>query len=303
MFILYVVLTITTGLHYFFMQSCFGTMCTMKSATQVTLTWLDKELQECMRKRETAWEVTACLRTQQGPHAELIKRQPEVLWHFSGITCRCTNMTTFDFGKFEGEKRGGDDVFPNFLSYTTLRLMCVCLQNMMYLEVNFLLPNQNTQAHIKLSEKQLIKTSYGSTTLSNVPFSKQSKMLPGKIPTFKLNNNESRLLCQDKNRNICARRCNLLIYSQLRDNILMNKTKFSSRITRENQAHMCHSRVPGAGGLSPTPVSTQTLGKKANVVHRKTGKESQKIKYLEELEKTPNAVCHLTKSINPGDWL
>lgn len=139
----------------------------------------------------------------------------------------------------------------------------------------------HTHAHIKLSEKQLIKTSYGSTTLSNVPFSKQSKMLPGKIPTFKLNNNESRLLCQDKNRNICARRSNLLIYSQLRDNILMNKTKFSSRITqRENQAHMCHSRVPGAGGLSPTPVSTQTLGKKANVVHRKIGKESQKIKDL-----------------------
>ncbi len=122
-----------------------------------------------------------------------------------------------------GKKGEGNDVFPNFLSYTTLRLMCVCLQNMMYLEVNFLLPNQNTHAHIKLSEKQLIKTSYGSTTLSNVPFSKQSKMLPGKIPTFKLNNNESRLLCQDKNRNICARRCNLLIYSQLRDNILMNK--------------------------------------------------------------------------------
>lgn len=176
-----------------------------------------------------------------------------------------------------GEKNG---VFPNFFSYTTLRLMCVCLQNMMNLAVNFLLPNQNRYAHIKLSEKQLIKTSYGSTTLSNVPFSKQSKMLPGKIPTFKLNNNESRLLCQDKNRNICARRCNLFIYSQLETIFWWIKTKFSSRMTqRENQAHMCHSRVPGAGGLSPTPVSTQTLGTKANVLHRKNrqGEPADKI--------------------------
>ncbi len=165
-------------------------------------------------------------------------------------------------------------------------------------QVNFLLPNQNTHAHIKLRE-QLIKTSYGSTKLSNVPFSKQSKMLPGKIPTLKLNNNESRPVCPDKNRNICARRCNLFIYSQLRDNILMNKTNNSSRMTqRENQAHMCHSRVPGAGGLSPT----QTLGKKANVVHRKTGKESQQIKYLPD-KSSEDAVCHLTMSINLGDWL
>ncbi len=196
-------------------------------------------------------------------------------------------------------KRGGDAVFPNFLSYTTLCLMCVCLQNMMNLKVNFLLPNQNTHAHIKWREKQLIKTSYGSTKLSNVPFSQQSKMLPGKIPTLKLNNNESRPVCPDKNRNICARRCNLFIYSQLRDNILMNKTNNSSRMTqRENQAHMCHSRVPGAGGLSPT----QTLGKKANVVHRKTGKESQQIKYLPD-KSSKDAVCHLTMSINLGAWL
>lgn len=137
--------------------------------------------------------------------------------------------------------------------------MCVCLQNMMNLKVNFPLPNQNTHAHIQLREKQLIKTSYGSTKLSNVPFSKQSKMLPGKI----MNNNESRPVCPDKNRNICARRCNLFIYSQLRDNILMNKTKISSRMKqRENQAHMCHSRVPGAGGLSPTPFPHRLWRKK-----------------------------------------
>lgn len=135
-------------------------------------------------------------------------------------------------------------------------------------------------------------------------------MLPGKTPTLKLNNNESRLLCQDISRNICARQCNLFIYSQLRDNILMNKTKFSSRMTqRENQAHISHSRVPGAGGLSPFPRFHTDCGEKANVVHRKTGKKSQQIKYLPDKiigragENPPYAVCHLTMSITREDWL
>lgn len=143
-------------------------------------------------------------------------------------------------------------------SYTTLRLMCLFTE---YDE------SQNKSEHTH-THKIKWKTAYQNIIwISKALVSKQSKMLPGKTPTLKLNNNESRLLCQDISRNICARQCNLFIYSQLRDNILMNKTQFSSRMTqRENQAHMCHSRVPRAGGLSPFPRFHTDFGEKANVL-------------------------------------
>lgn len=78
----------------------------------------------------------------------------------------------------------------------------------------------------------------------------------------------------------------------------MNKTKFSSRMTRREN--------PGAGGFSRAPRLLTDCGGKANVVHRKT---SQQMKYPPDkilgmaAEKPPYAVCHLTMSINPGDWL
>lgn len=74
----------------------------------------------------------------------------------------------------------------------------------------------------------------------------------------------------------------------------------------ENQDH---SGVPGAGGFSPAPRFHTDCRENTNVVHRKTSKESQQIKYLPDkiigrsAENPPYAVCHLTMSINQGDWL
>lgn len=147
--------------NYFYEKLLWNNICYEKCYTKNTdLTWQRVTRVHEKEGRETVWEVTESLRTQQGPHAEFFfwlktsKSSLTFLWHH----VQMHKHDNFDFGKSEmcwkyfqeeGEEEKKKEAVLFFQTFflTWLYIWSVIVYRMMNLKVNFL-PHE----HIKLSE-------------------------------------------------------------------------------------------------------------------------------------------------------